>query len=314
MNLDFFAVASNLVSLFALIAVGFTAVKSGVLKPEASSYFSAFMMKITLPCTIFISLIQREYDSAFVHDSVIIIVAGVIAYPLMLYTARGLANVLKVPQGRRGVWAFICAYSNSGFMGFPIALSLLGTEGLALSVMLNISFNITIYTLGAIEIIRDNPNHDAEGLDMKSIIFSNINIAIVLSFIFYFGRISLPEAVAVPINYLSVVTTPISMIIIGMALAHSKSMDFLKDIHIWTATAMRLVIFPVAMCGILRVFPLSSNNLVNAVMILINAMPGASVTAVLCEMYHGDVDFATRIMFVQNILCMITIPAVCMMI
>lgn len=313
MNLDFFAVASNLVSLFALIAVGFIAVKSGALKPEASTYFSTFMMKITLPCTIFISLVQRDYDPAFIHDSIVIIVAGLIAFPAMLYLARGLANVINVPQGRKGVWAFICAYSNSGFMGFPIALSLFGTEGLALSVMLNISFNITIYTLGAIEIIRDNPNHESEGLDLKSIIFSNINIAIVLSFIFYFGRISLPEAVAVPINYLSAVTTPISMVIIGMALAHSKGMNFLKDIHVWTATAMRLVIYPVALWAVLRVFPLSSNNLVNAVMILINAMPGASVTAMLCEMYHSDVDFAAEIMFVQNILCMVTIPVICMM-
>ena len=313
MNLDFFAVASNLVSLFALIAVGYIAVKSGVLKSEASGYFSAFLMKITLPCTIFISLVQREYDPAFVHDSLIIIIAGVIAFPLMLYSARGLANVIGVPKGRRGVWAFLCAYSNSGFMGFPIALSLLGTEGLALSVMLNISFNITIYTLGAIEIIRDNPNHDAEGLNMKSIIFSNINIAVVLSLLFYFGRLNLPSIAAVPINYLSAVTTPISMIIIGMTLAHSKGIEVLTDVHAWTATAMRLVIYPAAMCLILREFPLSSNNLVNAVMILINAMPGAGVTAVLCEMYHGDVDFAARTMFLQNILCMATIPVVCMM-
>ena len=176
MQLDFFTVASNLFSLFALIAVGFIAVKTGVLKPEASSYFSSLLMKITLPCTIFISLVQREYDPAFARDGIITIVAGLIAFPVMLYASRGLANIFHVPEGRRGVWAFICAYSNSGFMGFPIALALFGTEGLALSVMLNIAFNVTIYTLGALEIIRDNPNHGSEGVDMKSIIFSNINI------------------------------------------------------------------------------------------------------------------------------------------
>ena len=54
MNLDFFVVMSNLVSLFALIAVGYFAVKSGILKPEASAPFSAFLLKVTLPCTIFI--------------------------------------------------------------------------------------------------------------------------------------------------------------------------------------------------------------------------------------------------------------------
>ena len=314
MQLDFFTVASNLFSLFALIAVGFIAVKTGVLKPEASSYFSSLLMKITLPCTIFISLVQREYDPAFARDGIITIVAGLIAFPVMLYASRGLANIFHVPEGRRGVWAFICAYSNSGFMGFPIALALFGTEGLALSVMLNIAFNVTIYTLGALEIIRDNPNHGSEGVDMKSIIFSNINIATALSLIFYFGRISLPSAIAVPVKYISDITTPISMIIIGMALAHSKVSDIFTDIHSWTASAMRLIVYPAVMCMILRVFPPSENPLVGAVLVLINAMPGASVTAVLSEMYHADVDFAARIMFIQNLACMVTIPLVCMMI
>ncbi len=314
MSLDFFTVASNLFSLFALIAVGYIAVKTGVIKPESSQYFSALLMKITLPCTIFISLVTREYDSAFARDGIIIIIAGLVMYPVMLYTSRGLAKIFRVPEGRRGVWAFVSTYSNSGFMGFPVALALFGVEGLALSVMLNISFNITIYTLGALEIIHDNPNHDSEGVDVKSIIFSNINISTALSLIFYFGRINIPSAVAVPVKYISDITTPISMIIIGMALAHSKVSDIFSDVHAWSASAFRLIIYPLISCLVLRVFLLSDNHLVAAILILINAMPGASVTTVLSEMYHADVDFAARIMFIQNLACMVTIPLVCMMI
>ena len=314
MNLDFFVVMSNLVSLFALIAVGYIAVKSGVLKPEASAIFSAFLLKITLPCTIFISLVQKDYDPAFVHDSLLLIAAGMIAYPGMLYLSRVLAKPLGVPEGSRGIWAFTCAYNNCGFMGFPIALALLGAEGLALSVMLNITFNLTAYTLGAIEIARDNPNHEGGKLDIKGIIFSGINIALVLSLIFYFGQIKINDMITAPINYLSNITTPLSMVIIGMALAHSHGAEVLTDIHAWTSSAMRLVIYPVIICLILRVIPLGSNPMVNAVFILIMAMPAASVTAVLCEMYGGNIDFAAKVMFIQNVLCVITIPLVCMLI
>lgn len=314
MNLDFFVVMANLVSLFALIAVGYIAVKSGVLKPEASAIFSAFLLKITLPCTIFISLVQKDYDPAFVHDSLLLIIAGMIAYPGMLYLSRVLAKPLGVPEGSRGVWAFTCSYNNCGFMGFPIALALLGTEGLALSVMLNITFNLTAYTFGAIEIARDNPNHEGGKLDIKGIIFSGINIALVLSLIFYFGQIKIHEMIAAPINYLSNITTPLSMIIIGMALAHSHGVEVLTDKYAWLSSALRLVIYPVIICLILRVIPLGSNPMVNAVFILIMAMPVASVTAVLCEMYGGNIDFAAKVMFIQNVLCVITIPLVCMLI
>ncbi|MBQ7545141.1 MAG: AEC family transporter [Synergistaceae bacterium] len=314
MNLDFFVVMSNLVSLFVIIAVGYLAVKSGVLKLEASAVFSAFLLKITLPCTIFISLVQKDYDPSFIHDSMIIIAAGMVAYPAMLYVSRILAGPLGVPEGSRGVWAFTCAYNNCGFMGFPIALALLGAEGLALSVMLNITFNLTAYTIGAIEISRDNPSHEGGKMDIKGILFSGINVALVLSLIFYFGQIKLPEMIAAPINYISNITTPLSMVIIGMALARSHGLEVLTDKYAWLSAAMRLLVYPVIICLLLRVIPLGSNPMVGAVFILIMAMPAASVTPVLCEMYNGNMAFAAKIMFIQNVMCIVTIPLVCMLI
>ena len=313
MNLDFFVVMSNLVSLFALIAVGYLAVKSGVLKPEASAHFSVFLLKVTLPCTIFISLAQKEYDPAFVQDSMILIAAGLIAYTGMQYISRLMAKPLGVPEGCRGVWAFTCAYNNCGFMGFPITLALLGAEGLALSVMLVIAFNITVYSIGAIAIAGDRPDHKAEGLSMKGIIFSAVNIATVLSLIFYFGGLKVPELIASPINYLSGITTPLSMVIIGMALAHGHGLEMLTDRSAWLSSLMRLVVYPVVICLILKVIPFGSGPIVGAVFVLIMAMPAASVTAALCELYHGNIEFAAKVMFIQNVLCIVTIPAVCML-
>lgn len=314
MNLDFFVVISNLISLFALMAVGYAAIRFGVLTPESSASFSAFLMKIAVPCTIFISLIQKEYDPAFIYDSVIIIIAGFIAYPVMLYLSRWLAVIMHVPENCRGIWASLCAFNNAGFMGFPVALALFGAEGLALSVMLNIAFNTTVFTLGAMEVGRDNPNHNAEKLNARSIIFSGVNIALVLSLIFYFGRIKLPEIISMPVNYLSGITTPLSMIIIGMALAHSHGFEVFKNKYIWLASLMKLIIFPMVLYLIVRVFPLSSNPLVNAVFILMMAMPGASITMVLCEMYHGNSELAAKILFIQNLMCIATIPLICMII
>ena len=313
MNLDFFVVMSNLISLFSILAVGFIAARCGVVNENASPVFSSLLLKITLPCTIFISLVQKEYDPAFIKDSITIIVAGLIIFGGLMYISRYVAILLRVPEGTRGVWAFAASYTNSGFMGFPIALALLGPEGLALSVMLNIAFNLTIYTIGILEIMRDNPGHTGEKIHFKQILFSNINIATVLSLIFYFGRIPLPQSVATPISYISGVTTPLSMMIIGIVLAHSHGREVLTDKHAWSCSLVALIVYPVLLCLLLKVFPLSANPLVAATLILIVAMPAASVTAVLCETYHGNIQFAAKTMFIQNLLCIFTIPLICMM-
>ena len=314
MHLDFFVVMSNLISLFSILAVGYVAARSGVLGENASAVFSSLLLKITLPCTIFISLVQKEYDPAFIHDSLIIIVAGLIIFPGLMFISRYVSAILGVPKDCRGVWAFASAFSNSGFMGFPIALALFGPEGLALSVVLNISFNIGIYTVGILELLRDNPGHEGKKINFKQIIFSGINIATVLSMIFYFGQIPLPQSIATPISYISGITTPLSMMIIGIVLAHSHGREVFTDKHAWSCTLMSLIVYPVALSLLLKVFPLSSNPLVAAVLILIVAMPAASVTLVLCETYHGNIHFAAKTMFIQNLLSIVTIPLICMLI
>ena len=313
MNLDFFTVASNLVSLFALIAVGYFAIKLKLLEKSYSAAFTALLMKVTLPCTIFVSLVQREYNPSFLKDGLIIIAAGIVVFAGLMYLSRYVAILLRVPKNCRGIWAFTASYTNSGFMGFPIALALFGGEGLALAVMLNIAFNLTIYTIGPLEIARDNPGHIGEKFNIKSIIFSNINFATVLSLIFYFGKIQLPDFVINPLSYISSITTPLSMIMIGVALAHSKASELFTDIHAWTNSIFALLIYPAAITLFLKFFPLSSNPLVGAVLVLVVAMPAASVTAVMCEMYHGNMKFAAKVMFIQNLFSVLTIPLICLM-
>ena len=263
MNLDFFVVMSNLVSLFSLIAVGYLAAKLRVIDSSASHYFTAILMKVTLPCTIFISLVQKEYDPDFIIDSIIIFTAGIILFIVILYLSRFIAILMRVPKDSRGIWAFMCTFPNSGFMGFPIVLTLLGPEALALAVMLNnISFTTIGYTLGAMEVARDNSANKSGNLGIKGIIFTGINFALILSLIFYFGRIPLPEIIASPINYLSALTTPLSMMIIGMALSHSRGVDIFRNIHILTCTLMRLIVFPVILCVVFSFVPLSTNPMV----------------------------------------------------
>ena len=65
MNLGFGVVFTNLLGLFIMIGVGFASVKTKIVPPSTSATLSAILLKITLPCTIFISLATKEYDPGF---------------------------------------------------------------------------------------------------------------------------------------------------------------------------------------------------------------------------------------------------------
>ena len=141
--------------LFLLIAVGFLAVRLKVMPVEASKPLSSMLMKITLPATVFSSLI-RPFDAEFLK-------LGRRHRPehvfFSLFSALSLPPVpaVRVPDGRRGMWCCCASYSNTGFMGFPVAYALFGDEGLILAVLINIPFNFLLYTVGVWMVCKDVP-------------------------------------------------------------------------------------------------------------------------------------------------------------
>ena len=129
MQLDIGMVFSSLIGLFLLMGVGWVSVKTKIVPPSASAPMSSLLLKVTLPCTIFSSLATREFDSAFLVDGVIIIVIGLVLFPLYAALSWGISKVLKVPAGRRGIWSFRAPLRNNGFLGFPLALALFCAGG-----------------------------------------------------------------------------------------------------------------------------------------------------------------------------------------
>ena len=311
MHLDFMVVFSSLMGLFVLIAAGVLIVRLDLVPPEASPYFSALLIKVAVPCTIFISLASREYDPSFVRDSILTVVTGMVVFPAVHYLGRFLGRLLRIPKGKRGVWSFSCAYPNAGFMGFPVCLALFGAEGLALSVIYNIAFNIFVYSIGAMEIAED-AGAEAERPGLRKMFFNGINLSIVLSLIFYFCRIPVPEVAAAPITHLSNITTPLSMLITGMAIGRGRALDLITDRDAWTASAIRLLGCPLLLLAVLSLLPYP-NRMVVLVTVVIMGMPVPGVTTVLAETYHGNVDLAAKISFLTNLLCMVTIPVICML-
>ena len=199
MQLDIGMVFSSLIGLFLLMGVGWVSVKTKIVPPAASAPMSSLLLKVTLPCTIFSSLATREFDSAFLVDGVIIIVIGLVLFPLYAALSWGISKVLKVPAGRRGIWSFGATFCNNGFMGFPVALALFGEEGLALAVMFGVPFNLLVYTLG-VRMVCADCGTDAQPVNLVRTLLSNINIALILSLIFYVGQIPLPEALMTPVK------------------------------------------------------------------------------------------------------------------
>ena len=307
--LDIQDVFSNLFGLFLLIGVGYGAVRLGVLPASASKILSRLLMNITLPATVFTSLV-RPFDSDFLRSGLIAVVLAAFLYVLYGIISALLSRPLRVPAARRGMWIFSCTFNNSGFMGFPIALALFGEEGLTLAVFLGIPFNLITYTAGVKLVCMDrSASEDQPPVSWRSILISPINVSIALGLIFYLAQISIPSVISTPLTHLSNVTTPLSMMIIGMTLSGGKLLSLFRDPSVISASFMRLLFLPFVTWIILRLLPLNDSLLVGVTLIIM-AMPAPAVTSILAETYGADKEFAAQAVFLSSLLCLITIPLI----
>lgn len=312
MDLSLSVLFSNLVGLFLLIGAGFFAVRSGLMPVACSGNLTTLVMKITMPATIFFSMI-RPFDPSFVWDALAIIGLGVVLF--LLYTASTwlLVHGFRVPQGRRGMWMTCTTFCNNGFMGYPVAYALFGEEGLALAVMLGIPFNLLMYSLGAKLVTLDQAEDSrAPKLSLKSAVFSVVNLSILLGLVFYCFQLPVPTALMTPIQHLSNMTTPLSMFVTGMNLAKGRLTDAVLDRDAVTASLVRLLILPVLSWFVLRPLPIA-NPLVLCVLLIVMAMPSPAVSVVLGEQYDGCVELGARTVFLSSLLCIVTIPMIALL-
>lgn len=307
--LDIRDVFSNLLGLFLLIGVGYGAVRLNFVPSSATQVFSSLLMKITLPATVLVSLVQ-PYDPAFLHDGVLIVVLGGALLSLYGLISWWSARFFRVSGAKKGVWVFACMFSNNGFMGFPIALALFHQEGLALAVFLGIPFNLLAYTLGAKLMCSSREDHGGEPApSLVSILCTPVNAATLLGVALYLAQLSIPTVLSTPLTHLSNITTPLSMIVTGMTLAAGKASDLLRDKDVFSSCFMRLLVLPLLTWGILVLLPIS-NPLVVGVTLIIMAMPSPAITAILAQTYSADTAFAARAVFLSSLLCLVSIPLI----
>lgn len=272
---------------------------------------SALLMNITLPATIFISMV-RPFEPSFLKDALISF--GLSFGLIWLYAGVGFltAPLFRVPQGRRGMWVLCCAFSNNGFMGFPVVYAIFGDDGLSLAVMLNMAFTLLVNVLGARLVLLDSSGEGAFSVSWKKILINPIHFGLLMGALFYGLQLTVPQAIHTPIQHLANVTTPLSMVVTGMSLAGSKLSDVLKDRDAVSATLMRLLLLPLMTWLILMLLPIS-NPLVVGVTLIIMSMPCAAIAVVLGEEHHGCTQLGARAIFLSSLACMATLPLIALL-
>lgn len=291
--------AQQVIVLFLLIGCGFVAVKTGVLKQEGKQTLSNLLLYLVVPAMIVHSYMM-EFSEEILHN--LLAAFGMSVLAILIGTAITLLLTARRKDRRAPIFRFACVFSNAAYMGFPLISALFGAEGLLYASAYVTVFNILLWTMGYGMVSgSSNPKEVA-----RSLLHTPVLYAMVVGLAVYLLQIPVPNLIAQPIDLLSGMNTPLSMLITGMLIAAGDLKSIVCDQHIWKLAALRMVLIP-AVC--VAVFALLGFHGMSAqVVLLLECCPAAAITSVFAVQFGHEERFAAGSVVLTTLLSIVTLP------
>lgn len=290
--------------LFLLIVIGFIARKKNIVTDETIKGFSEFVLKVTLPLFIIVSM-DKEFSKDKIVYSGLILGISVITYLFKILLSKAFIKYADPLDIQKGVYRFIIIFSNSGFMGYPIAYALYKDDGVFYAAMLNITFNILIWTLG-VKLMNTQTEDHQDGL--KNLILNPGIFSVIIGLILFLTPLTLPKLLTEPMAMVGGMTTPMAMIVVGGILGGTKIGSAFKNKKLIIVSLIRLILIPLFI--LLVLLPFNLPKIVLGITVIIDAMPAAANTAIFARRYDSDYCLASQGVFLSTLMNIVTTPLI----
>ena len=296
-----------MMTLFALVVVGYVAGKLGYLGGDFDRQLSRLVINITCPALILSSAMTGVLPDRRLILPLLLI--SVITYAILTAIAFVLPKYLTKNKDDEGAIGFALMFGNVGFMGYPVVASIFGHEAVFYAAVLNVVNTFAVFTIGTILITGKG---EIKGKRFqKKVLYSTPMLAAYLTMAIVALEIdNIPEAISQPLTMLGNITVPAALLIIGSSMSNLPLRSLLGNGTVYTTTLFRLVLLPIGihfLMGVLGFSPLVVN--INTLVI---AMPVATYGTILCLRHEKDTTLMTEVTFITTLFSMLTIPLLVM--
>ncbi|MDZ4910377.1 AEC family transporter, partial [Clostridium perfringens] len=94
--------------------------------------------------------------------------------------------------------------------------------------------------------------------------------------------------------------------LIGSSLAQIPIKEVFLEKRLYPYTFIKQIIIPIIFFLILKHFV--TNELILGIIIIVSAMPVATITIMFCNEYEGNINLASKTIFITTLCSVVTIP------
>ena len=297
---------SGILVILGVILVGFVIGEKGWFDDKSRGLLAKLVTQVALPCYMLYTITQR-----FTAADLLIMLPALrfpaLSMVILLGIATGVARIFAVRQDRRGLFISMFFNSNTIFVGLPINQALFGDASIPYVLIYYMCNTTFFWTLGTYLIQRDGEG-EAQ-FDLKTSlkkVFSPPLMGFLLGLVLVMLQIKLPAFLASDLQYLGNLTTPLSMIFIGLSVSHVGVKQLVLGKEQLLILLGRFLVAPLLMASIVYWVPLPS--LMKQVFIIQSAMPVMTNAPVVARLYGADSDYAAVMVTETTLATMVVIP------
>ncbi|MDU4778617.1 MULTISPECIES: AEC family transporter [Streptococcus] len=297
---------SGILVILGMILVGFVIGEKGWFDDKSRGLLAKLVTQVALPCYMLYTITQR-----FTAADLLIMLPALrfpaLSMVILLGIATGVARIFAVRQDRRGLFISMFFNSNTIFVGLPINQALFGDASIPYVLIYYMCNTTFFWTLGTYLIQRDGEG-EAQ-FDLKTSlkkVFSPPLMGFILGLVMVMLQIKLPAFLASDLQYLGNLTTPLSMIFIGLSVSHVGVKQLVLGKDQLLILLGRFLVAPLLMASIVYWLPLPS--LMKQVFIIQSAMPVMTNAPVVARLYGADSDYAAVMVTETTLATMVVIP------
>ncbi|MGL5973395.1 MAG: AEC family transporter [Oscillospiraceae bacterium] len=299
--MDSIILSFNVVSpLCLLMIVGYFIKKIDVFTKETLDKLNVLIFKILLPALLFKNIYDSEMN--LLKDIRIIVISSSLLIVFLIICMIIVPLIIKDKE-KIGVVIQGMFRSNFVIFGIPLTSMLFGPENIYLATI-TMPFIITILNIGSIivlEVYRDRKISLKSFF--KSIYNNNLIRAVFLGIIFSSFKIELPMFLEKTISDISVVTTPLALMVLGGCFQFDGLLKNKKPLIV--SILGRLVFMPIITLPIAIMLGLRNEEL--GVILVMSCSPTAVSAFSMAKEMDADYELAGQIVATTCFLCTFTL-------
>jgi predicted permease len=297
----------SVLSMLIMISLGLILTHKKWFSEEVSKVFVKLVIQISLPL-LMLNTITTNFNKQKLISSSKALIIPFISIFLCYLLSIVFSKIMNIDKNKKGLFKSMFFNSNTIFMGLPINMALFGEKSVPFVLLYYIGNTTFFWTVGIYEISKDSSKIKQRLFSKESLkkIFSPPLMGYLIGIIIVLLNINLPIFIKDTCKYLGNITTPISMIFIGITMYSINIKKLKLDKNVIGVLLGRFLISPILVFILTLIFPIP--QLMRNVFIIQSIMPVMTNTAIIAKSYNADCDYATIMIGITTIASLFIIP------